>query len=81
MNNLPKQLCRLIGRTLAMLRSLSTSLTSGTMTLVFQAVGKEAVRRQPLKSRAHIRHSSGLRCSAIFHTPVDTPSWPGAVIC
>ena len=70
-----------MGRTLLMLRSLCASFTSGTMTLVFQAMGKEAVRRQPLKSRAHMRHSAGLRCNAIFHTPVETSSWPGAVIC
>ena len=46
LNSLPKQLCRLMGRTLLMLRSFSSSLSSGTMTLVFQAEGKVDVRRQ-----------------------------------
>src|SRR5690349_21161212 len=78
LNSLPRQLWRLIGLTLLMVRSFCSSFTSGTITLLFHAEGKVDVRMQVLNNATMMSRTASLRWKAAFHTPEETPSSPGA---
>ena len=69
MKSLPRQLCRLMGRTLLIVRSLCSSFTSGTITLRFHAEGSWPCRRQ-LQNSCTTSCCSSLHCCRAVSTPV-----------
>ena len=78
LNNLPKQLCKLMGRMLLIDRSFFASFTKGMMMLLFHADGNDDVRMHDENSFAMSVRIGSLPTMMMRHSPVDTSSRPGA---